>query len=58
MTNTQKTTDRRQKLTDREVELIRTLHEDPHRPMSLTQLALRFEVSHRHIARICAYAQR
>ncbi len=45
----------RAKLTDREIELIRQLHEDG---MSVTEIAIKFDISKSHVSRITRYLSR
>lgn len=48
----------RVRLTDGEVELIRSMHEDSDEPLGYRRLATIFEVSKRTIRDICAYRRR
>ncbi len=45
----------RAKLTDREVELMRQLHEDG---MRVTEIAVKFDISKSHVSRITRYLSR
>ena len=45
----------RAKLTDREVELMRQLHEDG---MRVTEIAAKFDISKSHVSRITRYLSR